>query len=487
MAQITTTEIKKEVGFVVRAQDYLLYLEGLPTAKINDVIVSPGGGRALVTGLEKEKIEALMLDRERPGPGTPFNLAKTGLSLPLESNLFGRAINPLGQPIDDKGNFPPVTTPIDLDVVAPGIADREIITDQLYTGITMVDTLIPIGRGQRELLFGEPRSGKAPFLLDIIVNQKGQNRICVYNPIGRADIDVLRFYKSFLEAGSGDYTIMVAATSSDAAPLISIAPAVACSVAEYYRNKGADVLLIFDDLGTHSKYLREIALLSGRIPGRESYPADIFYQHSHLVERAGNFNKNKGGGSITLLPVIETDIENFTNLIPTNVMSMTDGHILFSAALRAQGIYPAIEADRSVTRVGHQTQKHLQKVVSDTIRSLLANFHELERYGQFGSELTSDTQMAIKRGLAAQELLKQESGQHINHNVQLLLLTLIFTTFLNEKDIEFLRKNKASIIAALTEHTVFKEIAKKLDQTQFEDLVKILDKNLKILNEVCKD
>src|SRR5260221_2921291 len=305
------TSGKKVIGFVISTQDYLVYLHGLPSARINEIIVKKTGARALVSAMEKEKIEALMLDNERPKPGDYFELSSDGLLFPMGPKLVGRVINPIGLPIDAKPGLPPGGELVDLDVVAPGIDKRELVTQQFYTGITMVDTLIPIGKGQRELVFGEARSGKSGFLLEIIVHQKQQQRVCIYAAIGRSDIDVKRFSESIKETGAADYTIIIAATSNEAAPMISIAPAVACSVAEYYRNQGKDVLLILDDLATHSKYLREISLLAGRIPGRESYPADIFYQHSHLVERAGNFNKSMGGGSITLLPVIETDIENF--------------------------------------------------------------------------------------------------------------------------------------------------------------------------------
>ncbi|OGG02457.1 hypothetical protein A2W14_06135, partial [Candidatus Gottesmanbacteria bacterium RBG_16_37_8] len=389
----------KEVGFVVKAQDYLLYLEGLPSVKIEDIILSEKGGRAIVTALDHEKIEALMLDHDRPAPGDSFTIDKTGIRLPPQVRLIGRAINPLGIPIDGKGGFQLGDERINFGIIAPGVDSRRIISDQLYTGITIVDTLLPIGKGQRELIFGEPRSGKSPFLLDVILNQKGKSIICIYVAIGKAEIDVKKFIKELTEEGGQSYTLVIAATSSDSAPLISIAPAVGCSVAEYFVKSGRDVLMIFDDMGLHAKYLREIGLLSGRVPGRESYPADIFFAQSHLVERAGNFNANWGNASITLLPVIETDLENFTALIPTNIMSMTDGHILFSASLRSQGQYPSIEPDLSVTRVGHQTQRPLHKFLADKIRSLIADYHELERYGRFGSELTPETQRLLKLGM----------------------------------------------------------------------------------------
>lgn len=478
--------LTKEVGFVLSAQDYLIYLEGLPSARVNDIIISPTGGRALVTTLAKDKIEALMLDKERPFPGTAFSINKNGLSIPLSDNLLGRTFNPLGEPLDGKEPFPPGGAPLELDVVAGGIHTREIIDEQLITGLSKIDILLPIGRGQRELLFGEPKSGKGAFLRDIIVNQKDKGIICIYTSIGQSEIITKQFVQNIEEAGASFYTIVIAATSRESAPLISIAPSVAMSVAEYFRDTGRNVLVILDDLGLHAKYLREIGLLSGRIPGRESYPADIFYQHSHLVERAGKYRRETGINSITLIPVIETDIENFTNLIPTNVMSMTDGHLFFSSSLRAQGHYPALEVGRSVTRVGHQTQKPILKELADKVRRLLADYTELERYGRFGSELSSETQIIIKRGIVAQELLDQERNEKIDLNAQILLLSLVFTSFFDLKDAEFVKKNKTKIIKVLEENTSFNRILTTGTEMDFAELLKLLSVKLKIMEEACR-
>lgn len=480
------TTTTTEVGFVVKAQDYLIYLEGLPSVKIEDIIISEKGSKAIVTALDNEKIEALMLDRERPSPGDSFAIDQKGITLPDQTKLLGRTINPLGLPLDGQGSLPLSADKIDFGVVAPGVDSRKIISDQLYTGITMVDTLLPIGKGQRELVFGEPRSGKGAFLLDIILNQKGKSIICIYVAVGKTEIDVKKVVESLSYEGGLTYSIIIAATSSDSAPLISIAPSVGLSVAEYFVKNGRDVLIIIDDLGLHAKYLREIGLLSGRVPGRESYPADIFYAHSHLVERAGNFNRKWGNASITLLPVIETDLENFTALIPTNIMSMTDGHILFSSQLRSQGQYPAIEPDRSVTRVGHQTQRPLHKILADKIRSLISEYHELERFGRFGSELTPETQRLLKSGSIALELLKQEQMLRIEPNIQILLLSLLFTPFFDDKDLEFVKTNKIKIIKYLDGSAEFKLIGEKILTISLETLIESLNKNLGLLNKACQ-
>jgi F-type H+-transporting ATPase subunit alpha len=477
-------EGEKEVGYVVSTQDYIVIVEGLPSARLYNIIITKSGGRAMVSALEKDRIEALMLDSERPKPGDYFELSDYGLRLPLNVDLFGRTINPLGMSLDGKAGLPPGGEALDLDLVAPGIDARSAVTEQFYTGITVVDTLLPIGKGQRELIMCEPRSGKEQFFLDVILSQKTQNRICIYAAIGRSELEVKRFAEDIKTVGADPYTIIIAATSSESAPMIQITPSVASSLAEYYRDQGKHVLLIFDDLATHAKYAREISLLAGRIPGRESYPADIFYQHSSIVERAGNFNEHFHNGSITLLPTIETSIENFTNLIPTNVMSMTDGHILFSAGLRAQGIYPAIEADRSVTRVGRQTQTFIHKILSDRIRLLLAEYHDLERYGRFGSELSGETQLKLKRGKVVEELLKQEPMSSIAPDVQILMLSLVYTGFFDKTDIEFVRSQKKTIISTL-QSSAYKVLLDAVKTAKLDDLINQFKGQLKPLTDAC--
>lgn len=471
---------EKEVGYVISTQDYIVILEGLPSARLYNIVVTKKGGRAIISALEKDRVEALMLDSERPKPGDYFELSDSGLRIPLNVDLFGRMINPLGMPLDGKAGLPPGGEALDLDIVAPGIDGRAPVNKQFYTGMTMVDTLLPIGIGQRELILCEPRSGKEMFFLDVILAQKDANRVCIYAAVGRSELEVKRFAEDVHAAGADSYTIIVAATSSESAPMIQIAPSVAASLAEFYRDKGRQVLLIIDDLATHAKYAREISLLAGRIPGRESYPADIFYQHSSIVERAGMFNEHYHDGSITLLPTIETNIENFTNLIPTNVMSMTDGHILFSANLRAQGIYPAIEADRSVTRVGRQTQTFIHKILSDRVRSMLVDYHELERYGRFGSELSGETQLKIKRGKVFEELIKQEPQFAIPPEVQILMLSLVFTGFFDTKSMELVRSKKQTVIKSL-ETPEFKPLIEAVKTVKLDDLIHQLKDKLAVL------
>ncbi len=480
------TKTKKEIGYVISSQDYLVNIHGLPTARINDIITTKTGGRALINALSKDTVEALMLDAERPKPGDAFSKSGSGLAIPLGANLFGRTINPLGVPLDGKGALPPGDSRLDLDLVAPGIDARSLIKKQFYTGITVVDTLLPIGRGQRELVLCEPRSGKEAFFLDVIMSQKGSGIICIYAGIGKSEVEVKRFAEDVEKAGAGGHTIILAATSNESAPMISITPNVASALAEFYRSAGKDVLLILDDLATQAKYSREISLLAGRVPGRESYPADIFYQHSSQLERGGSFNEHYKSGAITLLPVIEVNIENFTSLIPTNVMSITDGHILFSAALRAQGVYPAIEADRSVTRVGRQTQMFIHKQISDKVRGLIADYHELERYARFGSELSAETQQKIKRGKTVEELIRQEPMSPVAPGVQILLLALVYTGFFDQKDADAVRLKKGLVIKALSEKEPYKTLAEKIGEHKLDEVIETLKNNLGELENAMK-
>jgi F-type H+-transporting ATPase subunit alpha len=465
----------QEVGYVTRAQDYLMHLEGLPSAKVNDIIIGDQGSIAYVTAIWPDSIEAQILEGVRPRPGDRFTIRPTGLTLPTHVSLFGRIINPIGKAVDGETPFPPGGELIDLDTVAPGIHQREHVREQFYTGIILIDTLIPVGKGQRELIFGDARSGKDLYLIDVILNQKDRDIICVYCSIGKSEIEVRRLQDKIRKAGADTYTVILAATSMEAAPMVAIAPLVACSLAEHYAKKGKTVLIIQDDLGTHAKYLREINLLAGRVPGRESYPAGIFYEHSQMVERAGNFLPEYGGGNITMLPVVETDLENMTNLIPTNVMSMTDGHTLFLSSLHAEGKYPAADVAKSVTRVGKQTQMMIHKVLADKSMALLTEYAELERFSRFGSDLAEETKRTLKRGRVMQELISQPMGVFIEASHQILFLGLVFAGYFDDKDIAFVHQKKMDILDFIKKSSSFISLAAKVKDLKFPDLIKTLE------------
>ncbi len=480
-------ELNIEVGLVISVKKYLIALSGLPSAKINDILEDKNGNIALVTSLEDDFVKALMLNSVYKKPGDRFFLKGNKKIFSFGKHLFGRVINALGEPIDGKSNFLDKNASLQLNVVASGINSREFIKSQFNTGITFVDTLFPLGKGQRQLVFGPPRSGKTSFLKDVVINQQKQDTICIYVALGRPLDAVLRIAESVFKKNDGKNTIFLAALSDDIPPLISIAPSVAFSIAEYFSKQGKDVLLILDDLGAHAKYVREIALLDGRLPGRESYPGDMFYQHAHLMERSGHFNKKFGGGSITLLPVLETEIKNSTDLIPTNLMSATDGHFSFSSSLRAQGYYPSIVEEQSVTRVGGHTQKLSQRQLANKILILLAEYKKQKEYTQFGSQLSKKTQEILHSGAVLEELLKQEIFEPgIEPNIQVLLLSLVFTSFVLDKDKKFIEKNKKRIIKFISEDSEMEEL-RNLAKTdiQIKEFIDFLETKINLLEKIC--
>jgi len=474
-----------EVGIVKSVKNYILTLEGLPSARLNQVVTNRHGKRALVSSLSETQLEVLLLDRAAIKPGETFYLQKKGLCLPPAETLKGRVINPLGQPLDGRRSPTPSDEALILDEVAAGIEAREIVKEQLVTGITIVDTLVPIGKGQKEAVFGEPRSGKTTFIQDVISNQKGEGTTCIYTAVGRPEIDVKRFVEKIKAAEALAHTIILAASPQEPMPLIALTPTIAFALANQLRRRGEDILLVIDDMGTHAKILREIALLSGRIPGRESYPGDIFYQHAHLIEHGGNYNQKAGGGSLTLLPVMETEMENLSYLLPTNLIASTDGHLYFSTTLYAQGQYPAIGVAKSVTRVGRQTQSKMQKDISDRIRRALANFEEFKAYSAFGAELSEETRLTLKTGELIQEALKQEPREKIDPATQILLLHLPFTTLAQKLSPEKIRLNRTKIVETLKTAPAFRALAVKLDSLDSDEVISILNQETEILEKIC--
>lgn len=468
----------QEVGFVKSARNFLIYLDGLPTIKINDIVVNDEGARGTVSAILEDSVEVLLLDPVLVQPGQLFRRSGEKLTVPVGQFLLSRAINPLGVPIDGKGGLTKSQTDTlaELDTEAPGISSREFINRQMDTGITLVDTLIPIGKGQRELVVGDARSGKTDFLIDVIVNQRNADTICVYASIGkpitevRGMIDVLTTNKALTN------TIVVATSSSDPTPLIFLTPQTAFTVAEYFQKQGRDVLVILDDLGIHAKVHREISLLGNRSPGRESYPGDIFYQHAHLLERAGNFKKEAGGGSITALPVIELNLNDFTTLIPTNLMSMTDGHLLFKAALYNQGQRPPIDISLSVSRVGQQTQVRIENLLATKIKQVLAQASQLETVSRFSFELPFTTQLILRQREMIEEIIKQPPLTHTPKEIQTILLGLPFTKFMQNQTKEFVRKYKGVLMDAFQKDPQLQQVFQKVLSLQTEaELFTLLD------------
>ena len=475
-----------EVGIVRSVKNYILTLEGLPSAMLNDLIATRDGKRALVSSLEESHLMALLLDEAAIKPGETFYPEKEGLRLPDAENLKGRIVNPLGEPLDGQSPLQKNGELLALDEIAEGIDAREVIKEQLVTGITVVDALIPIGKGQKEAVFGEPRSGKTAFIQDIIINQKDQEVTCLYAAIGRPEMDVKRFAQKLQSAGALAHTIILSCSPKEPVPLMALTPTIAFALSNQLRRKGKDVLLILDDLGTHAKTLREIALLSGRIPGRESYPGDIFYQHAHLIEHGGRYNKEAGGGSLTLLPVMETAMEGLSYLLPTNLIASTDGHLFFSSTLYAQGQYPAIGVEKSVTRVGRQTQSEIQKEISDRVRGSLADFEELKTYSAFGAELSEETRALLKTGEVLREILKQEPRENTDLKTQILLLHLPFTVLGQKLSVESFRAGRTKLIEILKNRPEFRALAVKLDSLESDEVINILNQESEILESALE-
>lgn len=411
-----------EAGFVKSVKGFLLEVDGLPKVRVNDVLESEEGSRAFVFSLGATKVQALVTSEKRVEIGEEFKKSSHELTIGVGEELLGRIVGPFGGVLDG-GKRPTGLMPGTLEKTAQGISARKFISEQLVTGISAIDTLIPIGKGQRELIVGDARSGKTSFLLDLIVNLKKSDTICVFASIGRPSAKLWNFINLLSENGAMEKTVVVASFPSDPTPLIYLTPKAAMAVAEYFREKGKDVLLIMDDLGVHARVYREISLLLGRFPGREGYPGDIFFQHSSLVERAGCFAE---GGSITALPVIEINLDDFTSHIPTNLMSMTDGHLLFNSALIAQGKRPGVDVRLSVSRVGRQTQIKIMSDLALKIRQILAQSAQFESIAGFGGELPAVTRQILWQKELLEECLKQGVFEFLTLAEQCMLLALPF-------------------------------------------------------------
>lgn len=483
---MTTMKQTQEVGYVKSSKDFLIFLDGLPTIRINDLVENELGAKGWVNALSEDKVEVLMIDDVKVAPGQLFRRLPARLGIAAGEYLLGRAINPLGIPVDGKGLLSKTknTAALELEQPAPGIGSRQFITQQFTTGITLVDCLIPLGKGQRELVLGDAHSGKTAFLIDVIINQKNTGTICIYASIGKP-VTSVRDLIDILRANNAlSYSIIIAAASNEPAPLIFLAPKTAFTLAEYFQRKGRDVLIILDDLGNHAKIYREIALLGDKSPGRESYPGDIFYQHAHLIERAGNFRPEYGGGSITALPVIELNLTDFTTFIPTNLMAMTDGHLLFKSGLHNIGQRPAIDIPLSVSRVGRQTQNRLASLLSSRVRQLLSQAEELGTISKFSSELPFQTQLILRQKGLIEEVLKQSPLTFIAQEIQIILLALVFTSFMADKDKKFLEKYKEVITQAFLKEPTLLNITKSTKKLKnVEELIKLLELTRPVLTK----
>jgi len=431
--------VPEEVGEVIEAGDGIAKVSGLSNAMSGEMLKFPNGVNGVVLNIDKDNIGAVILgDYEKIQEGSTVKSTGNILQVPVGEELIGRIVDGLGNPVDNKG---PIQNkefgPVEFD--APNVIDRQPVNEPLQTGIKAIDSMIPIGRGQRELIISDRSIGKSAILADTIINQKGKDVYCIYVAIGQKTSNIKRFVEKLEETGAMEYTTVVAATARTTAPLQYMAPYSGCAMGEYYMYKGKHALVMYDDLSKHAVAYRQISLLLKRPPGREAYPGDIFYLHSRLLERAAKLSEEKGGGSLTAIPVVETKAGDLSAYIPTNIISITDGQIYLETDLFNEGIRPAINPGISVSRVGGNAQIKAMKKVAGMLRLGLAQFRELETFAKFGTELDKETKKLIARGNRTVELLKQPQYMPMDVEDQVLVLFSLVNGFMDDIEIDKIR------------------------------------------------
>ena len=425
-----------EVGSVILVGDGIAKAYGLENCMANELLTFDGGATGMALNLEESTVSIVLL-REGEGVQEGTVVRRTGqvVSVPVGDAMLGRVVDALGNPIDGKG---PVacTERRPIESEAPGIIKRQGVNVPLQTGIKAIDSMIPIGRGQRELIIGDRQTGKTTIALDTIINQKNTGVLCVYVAIGQKNSTVAQLAETLREAGAMDYTVVVCANASESAPLQYIAPYSGCAIAEYFMAQGRDVLIVYDDLSKHAVAYRALSLLIRRPPGREAYPGDVFYLHSRLLERAARVADAYGGGSITALPIIETQAGDVSAYIPTNVISITDGQIFLETELFHSGIMPAVNPGISVSRVGGNAQIKAMKKVAGTLKLLYSQYRELQSFAQFGSDLDADTKARLAQGERIVEILKQNKNAPVPVECQVVLIYAAVHHFLEDVPVE---------------------------------------------------
>jgi F-type H+/Na+-transporting ATPase subunit alpha len=467
-----TSIIKKEIekyekqiktvdsGTIIQVGDGVARVYGLDNCMGGELLEFPNEVYGMALNLEQDNVGCVLLGDEK-GIKEGDTVKGTGkiVEVPVGEGLIGRVVNALGMPIDGKG---PILTnetrPI--EVHAPSIIDRSSVNEPLQTGIKAIDSMIPIGRGQRELIIGDRQTGKTAIGIDTIINQKGKDVICIYVAIGQKQSTVANIVNIFTEAGAMDYSIVVSATAAESAPLQYLAPYAGCSMGEHFMHQGKDVLIIYDDLSKHAVAYRAMSLLLKRPPGREAYPGDVFYIHSRLLERAAKLSKELGGGSLTALPIIETQAGDVTAYIPTNVISITDGQIFLESDLFYSGQRPAVNAGISVSRVGGNAQIKAMKQVSGTLRLELAQYRELEAFSQFGSDLDADSSRRLEKGKRLVEVLKQNQYNPMEVGRQIAILYAAVNDFLSDIKVSDIKRFEKEFLEYTDTH--YREIEKSI-------------------------
>lgn len=432
-----TSELEiTDFGQVIEVGDGVAHIDGLKSCFAGELLEFPNGSYGMAMNLDDDMVGSVIIGSDRGiRQGDIVRPTGRAMEVPVGEELLGRVIDPLGNAIDDHGKINCNEARF-LESKAPGVLDRRSVYQPLQTGIKAIDAMIPIGKGQRELIIGDRQTGKTAIAIDAIINQKKQNVICIYVAIGQRKSTVAQIAKTLENHDSMSHTIIISATASEAAPIQYIAPYSGCAIAEYFMHKGKDVLIVYDDLSKHAVAYRAMSLLLRRPPGREAYPGDVFYLHSRLLERAAKLSDELGGGSITALPIIETQSGDVSAYIPTNVISITDGQIFLESNLFFSGQIPAVNAGISVSRVGGNAQIKAMKKVSGTMKLILAQFRELQSFAQFGSDIDSDTTQRLESGKRLMEILKQKQYSPISVENQIMIIYAAINGYLNDIELE---------------------------------------------------
>jgi F-type H+-transporting ATPase subunit alpha len=454
------------IGTVISVGDGIALIHGLDDAMSGELLQFPNNVTGMVLNLESDHVGAILLDESTSiKEGDEVKTTGRILEVPVGKELIGRVVNPLGKPIDGKGAInTKKTRPIEQK--ATGVMSRKSVDEPLQTGIKVLDALVPIGRGQRELIIGDRQTGKTAITIDTIINQKGKDVVCIYVAIGQKESTVAGIYETLKQHGAMDYSIIVNASASQPSPLLYLAPYAGVSMGEEFMFEGKDVLVVYDDLSKHATAYRELSLLLRRPPGREAFPGDVFYLHSRLLERAAKLNDDLGGGSLTALPIIETQAGDISAYIPTNVISITDGQIFLQSDLFYSGVRPAINAGLSVSRVGGSAQIKAIKKVSGTLRLDLASYRELEAFTQFGSDLDDATKARLERGKRTVEVLKQGLHETMDVELQVLSIFALVNGYLDDIKIEDIRRFETDLHAFFKQEEDGQALLKEIVETK---------------------
>ena len=463
-----------EVGTVIQVGDGIARVHGLSNVKASELVDFGHGVKGMALNLEYDNVGCVLMGADNlVHEGDTVKRTGKVISIPVSQEVIGRVVDPLGKPLDGKGSIKQGKT-MPLDIVAPGIIDRQPVKQPLQTGIKAIDAMVPIGKGQRELIIGDRQTGKTAIAIDAIINQKNspdeERCICIYVAVGQKQSTVAQVVKTLTDFGAMDYTVVVSATASDPASMLYIAPYAGCAIGEYFMWQGKDVLIVYDDLSKHAQAYRQMSLLLRRPPGREAYPGDVFYLHSRLLERACKLSKENGGGSLTALPIIETQANDVSAYIPTNVISITDGQIYLESSLFLSGIKPAVNVGLSVSRVGGSAQRKTMRKVAGTLRIDLSQYQELAGFAQFGSELDKESQRQIARGKRMTELLKQNQYAPLKVGEEVLVLYAGTHGYLDELEVHDVLRYEKELLAYM--------------HTQKQDILDVLNAATELSQEV---